>query len=154
MTRTLGCDSGRHQRTRAGRAWLQSVFCHHLHPLKCPTSRPPPPQRCSGSFVPPFRQQKVLFLAHPCLIVHPSIYKYVNMSSGGGGGITQPACIHRGGGSERPPPPKTVFLDDFNEYRMFIVTIPCDLHKRLENSTSILAALRPPPLSPDPSKHC
>lgn len=122
--------------------WLQSIFCHHLHPQKCPTSRPPLLQRCSGSFVPPFRQQKVLFLAHPCLIVHPRIYKYVNMSSSGGGGITQPACIHRGGASERTPPSKTVFLDDFNEYRMFIVTIPCDLHKRLENSTSILAALR------------
>lgn len=82
----------------------------------------------------PLHQHQVLFLAHPRLIVHPRISKYVNTS--GGGGRTRPACIHRGGGSER----KTVFLDGFNEYRMFIVTIPCDLHKRLENSTSILAA--------------
>lgn len=49
------------------------------------------------------------------------------------------------------PPPKIVFLDGFNEYRMFIVTIPCDSHKRLEKSTSI-----PPPrlftlLPPHPS---
>lgn len=39
-----------------------------------------------------------------------------------------------------PPPSKIVFLDGFNEYRMFIVTIPCDSHKR-QKSTSTLPPL-------------
>lgn len=127
-------------------------------------------------------EQKVLFLAEPCLIVQPSIYKYVNMS--GTRHNTARLYTPRRSGKEvsmQPPTPppnpttlshptpstnqpsKIVFLDGFNEYRMFIVTIPCDLHKRLEKSTSTLPPLlctlpiHPPSLPPlpppDPSKH-
>lgn len=97
----------------------------------------------------PTRAQKLLFLARPRLIVQPSIYKYVNKSSSRHTTARLVYTEKERRGSERspqlspphPPPPKTVFLDGFNEYRMFIVTIPCDSHKRLEKSTSILPPL-------------
>lgn len=103
-------------------------------------------------------QQKVLFLAQPRLIVQPSIYKYVNMS-GTRHNTTRLYTPRRSGEevSAPPPPPPTsnpshppkiVFLDGFNEYRMFIVTIPCDSHKRLEKSTS--TTLPPPSHTPYP----
>ncbi len=90
-------------------------------------------------------QHKVLFLAQPRLIVQPSIYKYVNMS-GTRHNTARLYTPRRSGEEVSAPPPhphfKIVFLDGFNEYRMFIVTIPCDLHKRLEKSTSTLPPLR------------
>lgn len=126
------------------------VICHRFYPYGLTGCKVEPclPLKVAGgnSFVPSpstraLHQQNVLFLAGPRLIVQPSIYKYVNMS-GTRHNTARLYTLRRGGEEVSTPTTTTtskiVFLDGFNEYRMFIVTIPCDSHKRLEKSTSTL----------------
>ena len=79
----------------------------------------------------------MLFLAARGLIVGASIYKYVNTPQ-----YSRDARVQ---GSA----PQIIFLEGFNEYRMFMNTIPCD-SQRLEESTSTQPPPTPPPRHPHP----
>lgn len=72
---------------------------------------------------------KELFLAKVDLIVQPSIYKYVNTSQRANTHTRK----HTYKRAERKEVHQIIFLEGFNEYRMFMNTI-CSDSQRLEES--------------------
>lgn len=74
---------------------------------------------------------KELFLAKVDLIVQPSIYKYVNTSQRAN--THTHANTHISGPNARKCT-QIIFLEGFNEYRMFMNTI-CSDSQRLEESS-------------------